>query len=308
MRPFKLTKENAGRDKTFPKRPGASLKKSMYKHDYPAAWLLSRPCMLAACLCLVIMTGCAKPAVDIKAPEMLNATLWQHTSAEYEVAVQQAYRLAQENLDKALADKRWNAALEQQDDTATLPPAILLDLDETVIDNTEYEIRIIRELGQYSPESFAQWCESAEAPAITGAAGFLEYAAGRQVAVFYYSARKEALRACTMRNLRSLGLPFTDDSHLLLDNGTSKAEYRRMIASQYRLLLLLGDNLEDFVEGSRSQSGLRRELAQRYAGRWGREWIILPNPMYGHWESTTYDFDYRLPRDQQLQRKQEALQ
>jgi 5'-nucleotidase (lipoprotein e(P4) family) len=280
----------------------------MYKHVYPAAWLPSRLCLLAACLCLMIMAGCAKPAADIKAPEMLNATLWQHTSAEYEVAVQQAYRLAQENLDKALADQRWNAALEQQDYTATLPPAILLDLDETVIDNTEYEIRIIRELGQYSPESFAQWCESAEAPAITGAAEFLEYAASRQVAVFYYSARKESLRACTTRNLRLLGLPFTDDSHLLLDNGTSKSEYRRMIASQYRLLLLLGDNLEDFVEGSKSQSGLRRELAQRYAGRWGREWIILPNPMFGHWESTTYDFDYRLPRDQQLQRKQEALQ
>ncbi len=279
----------------------------MSKNPQPATRLRSRLCILAASLSLVVLAGCAKPAVDIKAPEMLNATLWQHTSAEYEVAVQQAYRLAQENLDKALVDKRWNAALEQHGDDATLPPAILLDLDETVIDNTEYEILIIRELGQYSPESFAQWCESAQAPAITGATEFLKYAASRQVAVFYYSARKESLRGCTARNLSALGLPFNDESHLLLDDGTSKSEYRSMIASKYRLLLLVGDNLEDFVEGSKSQSGLRRELAQRYAGRWGREWIILPNPMYGHWESTTYDFDYRLPRDQQLQRKEEAL-
>ena len=280
----------------------------MSKQFYPATQLSSRLCILAASLPFVILAGCTKPAVDIKTHEMLNATLWQHTSAEYECAVQQAYRLAQENLDKALADEQWNAALEQQGNAATLPPAILLDLDETVIDNTEYEVRIIRELGQYSPESFAQWCESVEAPGITGAAEFLEYAQSRQVAVFYYSARKEALRGCTARNLRALGLPFADDSHLLLDDGTSKSEYRSMIASKYRLLLLLGDNLEDFVEGSKTQSGLRRELAQRYAGRWGREWIILPNPMYGHWESTTYDFDYHLPRDKQLQRKRDALQ
>jgi 5'-nucleotidase (lipoprotein e(P4) family) len=264
--------------------------------------------ILAASLAVPVLAGCAKPAVEIKAPEMLNATLWQHTSAEYECAVQQAYRLARENLDKALADKQWNAALEQQGNTTTLPPAVLLDLDETVIDNTGYEVRIIRELGQYSPESFAQWCESAEAPGISGAAEFLEYAASRQVEVFYYSARKEALRRCTARNLRVLGLPFADDSHLLLDDGTSKSEYRSMLASKYRLLLLVGDNLEDFIDGSKSGSGARRELAKRYAGRWGREWIILPNPMYGHWESTTYDFDYRLPRDLQLQRKRDALQ
>jgi 5'-nucleotidase (lipoprotein e(P4) family) len=275
---------------------------------YPVTWLSSRLCIVAASLSFVLLAGCAQKPVDMTAHEMLNATLWQHTSAEYECAVQQAYRLAQENLDKALADTRWSAALEQPDDAAALPPAILLDLDETVLDNTEYEVRIIRELGQYTPESFAQWCETAAAPAISGAAEFLEYAASRQVAVFYYSARKESLRGCTTRNLQALELPLTEDSRLLLDDGTSKSEYRAMIASKYRLLLLVGDNLEDFVAGSKSQSGLRRELAQRYARRWGREWIILPNPMYGHWESTTYDFDYRLPRDQQLQRKRDALQ
>jgi acid phosphatase len=280
----------------------------MNRSLFPLVPLPFRPGLLAVSLLSVLLAACTRPAVELNAHEMLNATLWQHTSAEYEVAVMQAYRLAQENLDRALADVSWNAALEQTGNTSSLPPAILLDLDETVIDNTEYEVRIIRELGQYSPESFAQWCESAQAPAITGAPEFLEYAASRQVAVFYYSARKESLRDCTTRNLRLLDLPFADDSHLLLDNGTSKSEYRRLIASRYRLLLLVGDNLEDFVEGSKSGTGQRRELAKRYARRWGREWIILPNPMYGHWESTTYNFDYRLPRDQQLQRKRDALQ
>ena len=279
----------------------------MSKDIHPATWLSCHPRVLAAGLSLGVLTGCASPAIGTMPHEMLNATLWQHTSAEYDATVRQAYRLAQENLDKALLDADWSAALEQQGNDSGLPPAILLDLDETVLDNTLYEVRIIRELGQYSAESFAQWCESTDAPAISGATEFLEYAASRQVAVYYYSARKESLRGCTTRNLRALGLPFADDSRLLLDDGKSKSEYRAMIASKYRLLLLVGDNLEDFVAGSKSHSASRRELVQRYSRRWGREWIILPNPMYGHWESTTYDFDYRLPRDQQLQRKRDAL-
>ncbi len=279
----------------------------MSKYIRPATWLSCCRCVLAAGLSLGVLTGCARQALDSMPHEMLNATLWQHTSAEYESTVRQAYRLAQENLDKALVDTDWSATLEKQGNDSDLPPAILLDLDETVLDNTQYEVRIISELGQYSPESFAEWCESTVAPAISGAAEFLEYAANRQVAVFYYSARKESLRGCTTRNLRALDLPLSDDSHLLLDDGTSKSEYRAQLASRYRLLLLVGDNLEDFVAGSKSNSALRRGLAQRYSRRWGREWIILPNPMYGHWESTTYGFDYSLSRDQQLQRKRNAL-
>jgi len=266
--------------------------------------------MLAALACLVftIPGGCAKPSSGVDTHEMLNATLWQQTSAEYESVVLQTFRLAQANLDRALRERHWTAALEQQGDFSALPPAILLDLDETVLDNTGYEARIIRELGQYSPDSFAQWCMTEDAPAIAGVAGFLTYAASRQVAVFYYSARKETLRECTRRNLQALQLPLMDDSHLLLDDGTSKSAYRALIASRYRLLLLLGDNLEDFVEGSKADSRSRRELARLHGGRWGREWIILPNPMYGHWEATTYGFDYRLSRERQLQHKREALQ
>jgi len=76
---------------------------------HPVAWLSSRLCILAASLSFVVFAGCAQRPVDLTAHEMLNATLWQHTSAEYECAVQQAYRLAQDNLDKALADPQMYA-------------------------------------------------------------------------------------------------------------------------------------------------------------------------------------------------------
>jgi acid phosphatase len=256
----------------------------------------------------VTLVGCADPGVGHDAHELLNATLWRRSSAEYVAVALQTYRLARVNLDQALADPQWSAPLEQTGEAASLPPAIIVDLDETVLDNTSYEVRIIHRLGSYSPDSFADWCREVNAPAIPGARDFLDYAAAKGVTVFYYSARKESLRDCTTRNLRELKLPFADETRLLLIDGSSKADHRARLARQYRILLLVGDNLEDFVAGSKVEPSARRDLAQRHAQRWGREWIVLPNPMYGHWEAACYGFDYQLSRAEQLRRKLLELQ
>ena len=234
---------------------------------------------------------------------MLNATLWQRTSAEYVGITSQAWQLAEYNLNKALADPQWSAAIEQSAAYSTLPPAIMLDLDETVLDNTAYETLIIKKLGHYTHASFADWCRNSNAPAVIGAKAFLDHAAEQEVAIFYYSARREKLRECTLRNLRELQLPLPDESRLFLSDGMSKADRRKRIAQHYRILLLLGDNMEDFIDGSKTAPGIRRKLALDYMDRWGRQWIILPNPMYGHWESSIYNFDYALPRNEQLRRK-----
>ena len=239
---------------------------------------------------------------------MLNATLWQQTSAEYIGVTKQAYLFAQTNLDQALADTSWTAALEQTGDYSGLPPAIMLDIDETILDNGPYEARIIKKLGSYSPSSFAEWCQHENAPLVPGAKSFLDYAVAKNVAVFYYSARREKLRECTSRNMRELGLPLQEDSRLLLHNDKNKSTYREMVAWHYRILLLVGDNLKDFVAGSKSDPANRRQLALSNADRWGRQWIVLPNSIYGHWEASIYNFDYRLPRDEQLQHKLQQLQ
>ena len=253
---------------------------------------------------LALAAGCGMPgAGGARSHEMLNATLWQQSAGEYEGLTRQVFRQARENLDRALADTRWSAALEQTGNFADLPPAIMLDLDETVLSNTRYEVRVIRRYGKYDPQSFAEWCREASAPVVPGADAFLRYAASRGVAVFYYSARREDLRDCTATNLRRLALPLERMTHLLLNDGSSKHEHRQRVSRSHRILLLMGDNLEDFVAGSKAGPDARRDLARRYAARWGREWIVLPNPIYGHWESSFYDFDYRLPRAEQLRRK-----
>ena len=255
-----------------------------------------------------VLSGCKKSETQPGIHEMLNAALWRKSSAEYPAIARQTYHLARMNLDQALADPRWSAALEQTGDATGLPPAIIADLDETILDDTSYEVRIIRWLGSYSPESFADWCRDENAPAIPGAREFLDYAVAHGVTVFYYSARRASLRECTTRNLRYLQLPFPDETRLLLADGKSKSDYRAGVAKQYRILLLLGDNLEDFVTGSRADPSVRSELMERYAQRWGREWIVFPNPMYGHWEAAPYGFDYQLPRTEQLRRKLRMLQ
>ena len=240
--------------------------------------------------------------------EMLNATLWQRTSGEYAALAYQAYRAAKTNLDRALAEPKWSAAVEQSGAFVEHPPAIVLDLDETVLDNTLYETRIILEYGRFTPETFSLWCEQARAAAVPGAKAFLRYAESRGVTVFYVSARPEALRSCTLATLRNLGLPIAADATtLLLKDGSAKVEQRRRIASAYRILLLVGDNLDDFVAGSHTSARARRLLAQKYSAYWGSKWIVLPNPMYGHWEAALYGFDYRLSRSQQLERKYRGL-
>ena len=96
--------------------------------------------------------------------EMLNAALWRQSSAEYPAIARQTYRLAQLNLDQALADPQWTAALEQTGDTTGLPPAIIADLDETILDDTSYEVRIIRWLGSYYTREFCRLVPGRERP------------------------------------------------------------------------------------------------------------------------------------------------
>ena len=267
--------------------------------------------LLLAAMLTMLLSSCGNQQARVDTHETLNAALWTQTSAEYAATTLQAYQLATSNLDRALADTQWTAALEQGGDYADLPPAIMLDLDQTVLDTSSYNARIILEYGSHAREHFSAWCEGSTAPAIPGAKEFIDHAVARGVAVIYISARREHLRDCTTVNLRALGLPLPGQERLLLNDGTpssSKTQQRVDIASQYRILLLVGDNLNDFVSGSKTDPAARRALVDEHAARWGREWIILSNPMYGNWEASLYEYDYSLPRDERLNRLLQQLQ
>ena len=64
---------------------------------------------------------------------------------------------------------------------------------------------------------------------------------------------------------------------------------RAFVARTYRILLLVGDDLRDFVSVPRGTAPADRvALAQRYADRWGERWFLLPNAMYGSWEQSLH--------------------
>jgi len=262
-------------------------------------------------LSVATLHGCSFRQASPDTHESLNAVLWTQTSVEYAASALQAYQLATANLDRALADPQWTAALEQGGAYSDLPPAVLLDLDQTVLNTSPYNARIILEYGSHSRQHFAAWCEGSAAKLIPGAKGFLEHAAARGVTVIYISARKEALRECTTSNLRALGLPLHDQRLLWLNDGTpetSKALQRARAAAQYRVLLLVGDDFNDFVGGSKVDPDRRRALFDEHVDRWGREWIVLPNAMYGSWAASLYGFDFSLTRDERLKRLLQQLE
>jgi acid phosphatase len=244
--------------------------------------------------------------------EKLIPTLWVQTSVEYAASAQQAYRLARLNLDLALRDRRWSAALEQQPGYGKLPPAVILDIDETVLDNSPNQAEQVRGRAGFTPASWDQWVFQARAQAIPGAAEFCQYAASRKVAVFYISNRDARHREATAKNLTAAGFPLPDASRLMLRGekpewASEKSTRRADIARRHRVLLLIGDDFGDFAAGVRTTVENRRELAARHAARWGREWIVIPNPGYGSWEGALQEPERPQTALEQLWKKESWL-
>ena len=241
----------------------------------------------------------------LRTHENLNATLWMQTSVEYRASALQAYHTARLALDAALADPHATAAIEQTGDAASKPPAIVLDLDETVLDNSPFEARMIAESTLDKPVPYDEtvwrhWVAEKKATAIPGAAEFLRYAASRHVTPVYVSNRnvngadpvkdKGAGERDTIAVMRKLNIPIDANGETLLLRGergwdsSDKGSRRAVVAEKYRILLLVGDNFEDFVSVKDKSLAGRDTLADKYADWWGSKWIVLPNPTYGSWE------------------------
>ena len=139
--------------------------------------------------------------------DLLNATLWMQRSVEYKANTTAIYALARLRLDEALADPSWTAATEQTGDVKNLPPAVILDADETVIDNSAYEAGLIAGRTDFDPQTWTAWVNTAEAKAIPGAVEFTRYADSKGVKVFYVSNRTKEEEEGSRRNMESLGFP-----------------------------------------------------------------------------------------------------
>ena len=247
----------------------------------------------------------------------LHSTLWMQTAVEYEGVARSAYQLASVMMDRALRDSTWTASLEQADGGPErfrdLPPAVVLDVDETVLDNSAYQARLIEDNETYDAASWNDWCRERAAVPVPGALAFTQAAAEQGVQVIYLTNRDAEVEDATRDNLRTLGFPVDDAPDAVLtqkerEGWDPKGPRRAWVAERYRILLLLGDNLGDFASGAEASLAERETIADRYDRFWGTRWIVLPNPQYGSWEGALFDFNYGVPPLQKLETKHDRLQ
>lgn len=246
----------------------------------------------------------AVPAASPAVHENFHAVLWTQTAVEYATGTIQTYRLAELRLAEGLADTSFSAAPEQTEGFEDLPPAVIMDLDETVLDNSPYQAWLVASGQSFSSDTWDAWCEAEQAGAVPGALEFVRYAVDNGVTVFFVSNRGAAVEEATRANLEALGFGFalTDDfDNVLLkreqdDWGSAKGTRRIVVAETHRVVLSIGDNLGDFVDGYKVSTDERDAIMDANADAWGTRWIVLPNPQYGSWEGSLFGFDYALDR------------
>lgn len=222
-----------------------------------------------------------QPGPDLE--YQVGSILWTKTSAEYRALAYQAFDLAKLRLDQVLA--------KQKSVRGAKPMAIIVDVDETVLDNSRFQAELILRGVGYTPQAWQAWCDRAEAGAVPGAAEFLNYAAQRGVQTFYITNRRQPEKAGTMTNLKNAGFPgVTEDTVIIRENASASKETRReKVRARYRVVMLVGDNLNDFSDNFSGKSiADRKAQVDRERAAFGSEYIVIPNPMYGDWESAVY--------------------
>lgn len=240
----------------------------------------------------------AEPPIEQR--QLLNGVLWMQKALEYRITTEMLYRMATEKLPQAI-NQLETAALEQQavNNYQSLPPAIILDLDETVLDNAAFNGWQVATGTPYDGKHWNQWLAEAAAEAIPGALAFTKEAVRQGVTLFYVTNR-----ACitaedcpakrqTMTNMAQLGFPRAEDpSAFLLKQEQpewfdDKSSRRLFIARTHRIVMVIGDDLQDFLPSTKvnqyRESSTDAPLEQ-WAKLFGHRWFLLPNPVYGSWE------------------------
>lgn len=260
-----------------------------------------------------------KPATaGVAADDNLNAVLWMQRSEEYRALSEQTYRAAADRLDEALKQANWDALVPEERGNAIkgLKPAVVMDVDETVLDNSPYQARLIRDNQEYDEVTWSNWVAEKKAKAVPGVVDFAKAANAKGVTILYISNRAQHLQEATLANLRAVGMPVADDSVFLglgtfvkdcEQNGSEKNCRRRLAGQKYRVLMQFGDQLGDFVQVIANTPQGRGELLQQYNDWFGERWWMLPNPSYGGWEPAQFNNDYAQPREARRQAKRDAL-
>jgi 5'-nucleotidase (lipoprotein e(P4) family) len=195
-----------------------------------------------------------------------------------------------------------------------LPPAIIADVDETLVDNSAYQVWMMKNDKTFSLETWNKFVETRTSTAVPGAVAFCQYAASKGVKLYYITNRDAPTKEATRQNMERLGFPMGGNVDTLLmqrerpEWGSAKGTRRTVVTKDYRVLLNLGDNFGDFDDRYRGSEAERLAAFDQNAQRWGREWIMIANPTYGSFDTAPFGHDFRKPRGEQRRAKWDALQ
>ncbi|OLF54312.1 5'-nucleotidase, lipoprotein e(P4) family [Pseudomonas chlororaphis] len=218
-------------------------------------------------------------SADAPSSNLLTAAVaWKQTAAEYEALYYQGFNIARMRLDQALQTRK----------NGERPLAIISDVDDTVLGSNSYWGYMIgADKEFFDDDAWDRWVADNGPVATPGALEFLNYAQSQGVEVFYVTSRDQGEKTFeyALANLRKNHLPFADEKHLTVYRDSSNKEPRQTeIAKDYEVVVMLGDNLNDFkrkyyVADVKQRNSLMTEDKEQF----GRQFVLFPNPTDGHW-------------------------
>ncbi|BBE32019.1 5'-nucleotidase [Tepiditoga spiralis] len=230
--------------------------------------------------------------------QMVMALNWYQTSGEMKALSYQAFNVA-----KMIYDN------DMKNNTSTEKRAVIVDIDETIFNNSPADAEHIGKDTSY-PTGWKEWCEAAVAKALPGAVDFLNYVVKNGGDVYYISNRSDSLKEATIKNLKAEGFPEADVEHVLLKTTTSdKGPRREIVEKDHRVVLLMGDNLNDFTSMYRHKSlEERNSIVDQDKDKFGIKFVVLPNPIYGDWEGAIYNGNWGMnPSEKNKARKDHII-
>ena len=268
---------------------------------YPAGFVL------AVTLFFVSTSSAQQAAPAANLDYQTGGVLYMQKAAEYRALCYQAFNTARLQLD-AYLDKKNLKKLPKAE--RKMPRAIIVDIDETVLDNSPAQARGISTNTPYNSKDWYAWSNMGKAKAVPGSVDFLNYAVSKGVKVFYISNRDDKNeKQTTIENLKKVGFSdVTADNVMLKTSESGKDSRRAVVAAKYRLVLLVGDNLDDFTSAFEKKSVADRfGETDKARDLWGKRFIVLPNAMYGTWENAIYEYQ-RLTESQKAEKRAAALE
>ncbi|WP_038914317.1 5'-nucleotidase, lipoprotein e(P4) family [Dickeya zeae] len=253
-----------------------------------------------ALMVMLALTGCSTPSQQAQTTlsnQSVLALNWFQQSGEYQALCYQAFNSARVAFDAAPV-------------TAGKKKVVVVDLDETMLDNSAYSGWQAKEHQPFSPASWSRWSHARQALAVPGAVEFARYVNSHGGQMLYVSNRLESEATDTRENMLKLGFPDVNSQTLWLSKGSSnkQARFDEISAKGNQIVLYVGDNLNDFGAATYHKlNDERRAFVSANRAKFGTQFIVLPNPLYGDWESGLSNNYNALTPEQKLQVRSQQM-